>query len=94
MKFALLIFTDIPSQTTTRTPNPTNVQTPNPPTVETPQQSTCPQVRCPEQKISSTPTEAPSTYGSSTGAVYIRWGRTVCPESASLIYKGNNVKHL
>ncbi len=78
--------------TTGEIPNQNNTEAPIPTTVDTPQPSTCPPVDCPEQKISSTPTEAPTTaYGSSGGAVYIRWGRTVCPDSASLVYKGLNM---
>ncbi|XP_072030315.1 short-chain collagen C4-like [Amphiura filiformis] len=55
---------------------------------ETLQQTTCPPVDCPDGESSPQPTQTPPTQASSGSAVYIRWGRTVCPVTASLVYKG------
>ncbi|XP_072032190.1 uncharacterized protein [Amphiura filiformis] len=51
-------------------------------------QTTCPPVNCLNGHSSSQPTQTPPTQASSGSAVYIRWGRTVCPVTASLVYKG------
>ena len=41
------------------------------------------------QPIPAAPGETPFKPA---GATYVRWGRTVCPESANLVYKGKFIK--
>ncbi|XP_072048323.1 uncharacterized protein [Amphiura filiformis] len=65
-----------PSQTTTLT-------------TETSQDSTTyPPINCSDGESSSQPTQTQQSHGSSGGAVYVRWGKTVCPANATLVYKG------
>ena len=82
----LLFFLGGSSDTQSETPIQTTRETST--KVETPQPSTYSSTDYPDQKISSQPTEPTSAHSNSGGAVYIRWGRTVCPDSASIVYKG------